>query len=106
MNLTSPNHSPIESDPQAIPSLARFCQSILPELLALMDPARALQTARDIVAQDRWNSFDQFHKTSQVLLSAYRDCGAAAELYEIPTGGKRGDGKWIIAQAEDFRDAT
>lgn len=106
MNSNLPYNSLAESDLRAIPSLGRFCRTILPELLAAAKPARVLQTARDIVATDRWNSFDRFHETSRTLLAAYQDSGAGAERYEIPTGGTRGDGKWIIPQAEDFHEAT
>ena len=40
------------------------------------------------------------------LLKAYETAGAKAELYTIPTGGVRGDGKWIIPKAQDVVDAT
>ncbi len=79
---------------------------MLPQFLASVDPARVVRTAGEIVTHDRWNSFDQFHETNRTLLSAYREAGCAAEFYEIPTGGTRGDGSWIIPEAEDFRDAT
>src|SRR4051794_25746428 len=96
-----------DSDPfSAVPGLARLCHEHLPGILAALDSRRAVQTVRDIVANDRWNSFDRFHETNRLLLSAYEAAGASAELYTIPTGGVRGDGRWIIPEAEDFNGAT
>jgi aminoglycoside N3'-acetyltransferase len=97
---------PGENADPSIPSLMRFCQSRLPALLAAVDGRRLLQTVADIVANDRWNSFDGFHRTNRMLLAAYEAGGAKTQLHTIPTGGLRGNGKWIIPEAEDFRAAT
>ncbi|HWE94106.1 MAG TPA: AAC(3) family N-acetyltransferase [Tepidisphaeraceae bacterium] len=97
---------PGENANPSLPSLMTFCQSRMPALLAAVDGRRLLQTVADIVANDLWNSFDGFHRTNQMLLAAYEACGAKTQLHTIPTGGLRGNGKWIIPEAEDFRAAT
>src|SRR4051794_35891137 len=86
--------------------LAWFSREKLPAMLAEANGARMISVAREIVATDRWNSFDRFHETNQTLLKAYETAGAKAELYTIPTGGMRGNGKWIIPEAQDVTDAT
>ncbi len=98
---------PTENEwPQTPPSLSAFCRTKLPGIISSINPIRLMQTLRDIVAHDRWNSFDQFHQTSQTLTSAYTRAGAETERYTIPTGGLRGNGKWIIPEALDVRTAT
>jgi aminoglycoside 3-N-acetyltransferase len=87
-------------------NLARFAREHLPTLLGEANGKRIISVAREIVATDRWNSFDRFHETNRTLIKAYESAGAKAELYTIPTGGVRGDGKWIIPEAQDVTDAT
>lgn len=89
-----------------IASLTAFARDKLPQILSAMDGKRMIETARGVVATDRWNSFDRFHETNQTLLNAYDKVGAKAELYTIPTGGVRGNGAWIIPEAQDVIDAT
>lgn len=86
--------------------LARFSREKLPAIFAEANGARMISLAREIVATDSWNSFDRFHETNRTLFKAYETAGAKAELYTIPTGGVRGDGKWIIPEAQDVTDAT
>jgi aminoglycoside N3'-acetyltransferase len=87
-------------------SLERFAREILPRILSAVNPSRAIDMVGKITERDRWNSFDRWHETNRMLVSAYNGCGAKGELYTIPTGGNRGDGRWIIPEALDVIDAT
>jgi aminoglycoside 3-N-acetyltransferase len=88
------------------PSLVRFCGQVLPLLHRQADGRRALGVVADIVATDRWNSFDRFHDTTKTLLRHYEAAGARTEVYPVQTGGRLGSGRWIIHQAADVRTAT
>ena len=44
--------------------LARFSRKG-PAMLAEANGARMISLAREIVASDRWNSFDRFHETNR-----------------------------------------
>jgi len=89
-----------------VPSLDRFSRLVLPDILSTVDPARAVEMARSIVENDRWNSFDRWHGTSRRLTEAYLACGASAGFYPISTGTVRGNGKWVIPEAANIVDAT
>ncbi|HEY2573613.1 MAG TPA: hypothetical protein VGH65_06080, partial [Verrucomicrobiaceae bacterium] len=97
---------PADPDESLPPLLASRCSALVSAILQTFDPARVSETLRSIVSHDRWNSFERFHDTSRELVAAYQSAGALAECYTIPTGGPRGDGRWIIPEAEDFSDAT
>ncbi len=86
--------------------LANFCSAKLPVIAAAIDSTRLVDLLREIVASDRWNSFDTFQRTTRTFLDAYAANGIATELYTVPTGGLRGTGKWIIPEAQDMRNAT
>ena len=83
-----------------------FIHTELATILSAVNPARALEMAASIVENDRWNSFDRWHQTSRRLKAAYDACGASGEILSIPTGGLRGDGKWIIPEAADIVEGT
>ena len=92
--------------PRTPQSLAAFCRETLPLMLKHADGSRTLKTAAAVIETDRWNSFDQFHKTTRTLVNEYRTAGAAAEVYPAQTGGRIGSGRWIIHEAADVRHAT
>ncbi|MCZ6635446.1 MAG: M28 family peptidase, partial [bacterium] len=87
-------------------TLAHFNKTVLPLLHKTVRSQRILNDIAHIVKTDRWNSFDQFHKTTQTLVRAYKTAGAKAEVYTIPTGGPIGSGRWIIHEAADIRGLT
>lgn len=63
---------------------------------------------KDVVALseiDRWNSFDKFHKNTEMLLKSYKDVGINTEVVHIPTGTEVGDGRWVIHEAFDVMNA-
>ena len=64
-------------DAAGIPSLAKFIQTVMPLILEAVDPHRTIAMLEAIVENDRWNSFDRWHETSQRLQSAYEACGGA-----------------------------
>jgi aminoglycoside 3-N-acetyltransferase len=79
---------------------------VLPLLHRAADGGRTLQAVTEIVATDRWNSFDRFHDTTRTLVALYEEAGARAEVYPVQTGGRLGSGRWIIHEAADVRAAT
>jgi aminoglycoside 3-N-acetyltransferase len=95
-----------EHDWNTPPSLSRFCREVLPLLAGEADGARTLAAVGEIVATDRWNSFDRFHDTTRTLVSMYEAAGARAEVYPVQTGGRIGTGRWVIHEAADVRAAT
>lgn len=86
--------------------ISAFNRKILPLIDKTTQGRRVLNDVKRIVETDRWNSFDRFHNTTQTLVKSYEASGAKAEVYEIPTGGKIGSGRWIIPKASDIRSAT
>lgn len=86
--------------------LATYIRQTLPTIDNATQGRRILNDVKRIVETDRWNSFDRFHDTTQTLVKIYQASGAKAEVYEIPTGGKIGSGRWIIPKASDIRSAT
>ncbi|MFW6153904.1 MAG: AAC(3) family N-acetyltransferase [Planctomycetota bacterium] len=86
--------------------LSRFCRTILPDLVKAADGKRTLADVERIVATDRWNSFDQFHRTTETLTGLYAEAGTPTEVYAIQTGGPVGSGRWIINECADVRGAT
>lgn len=86
--------------------MSKFCRETIPLLRARMAGGRILNSARAIVATDRWNSFDRFHDTTRTICSAFDRAGAAAEVYSIQTGGVPGSGRWTIHEAADVIEAT
>src|SRR5262249_18460184 len=87
-------------------SLNAFCSEILPLLYDETRGDRLLETVGQIVATDRWNSFDRFHETTKRLVGLYQEAGAAVEMHSAPTGERLGSGRWVIHEATDVRDAT
>lgn len=87
-------------------SVADFCRDIVPLLHRTVDADRITTLVAEIVATDRWNSFDQFHRTTETLLARLRGAGAKTELYTVQTGGEIGSGRWIMQEALDVSTAT
>lgn len=87
-------------------SLRRFLRNEGAALERSISGRRTLADVREICARDRWNSFDRFHDTTDYLVDAYERAGAKADVHRITTGGRRGDGRWIIREASDIRSAT
>ena len=86
--------------------LKNFCDKALPLLRGCADGDRILETVSDIVATERWNSFDRFHETTETLQRNYEQTGAEVEVYPIQTGGPVSSGHWIINEAADITSAT
>ena len=87
-------------------SVVNFCKTVLPLLHGKSDGRRILQDVREVVATDRWNSFDRFADTTAFLVRRYEESGARAEVHTMRTGGAIGSGRWIIHKAADVRSAT
>lgn len=87
-------------------TLGRFCRTVLPQMAAIANGKRTLQSIAAIQETDRWNSFDRFHDTSQTLVDMYQKAGAGAEIFPVQTGGDIGTGRWIIQEAQDVHSAT
>lgn len=87
-------------------SVVNFCKTVLPLLHGKSDGRRILQDVREVVATDRWNSFDRFADTTAFLVRRYEESGAKAEVHTMRTGGAIGSGRWIIHKAADVRSAT
>ncbi len=87
-------------------SIDRLNGEYLPGMLAAARGDRMLQDVGAILHTDRWNSFDQFHRTTKTLEQQYRDAGAEVEVDAIQTGGRLGTGRWIIQEAADVNTAT
>src|SRR5438046_5325330 len=88
------------------PSLRTFCRELLPLLHEEIQGQRLLETVARIVETDRWNSFDRFHETTRTLVQLYEAAGAGVEVHPLPTGGRRGSGRWVIHEATDVLGAT
>ena len=89
-----------------IPSLNRYLRTDGQALKRAISGPRLLRDVRSICSTDRWNSFDRFHDTTRFLTQAYEEAGATTEVYPIRTGGEPGDGRWIIRECSDIRNAT
>ncbi|MEX0745699.1 MAG: AAC(3) family N-acetyltransferase, partial [Phycisphaeraceae bacterium] len=76
------------------------------DLHAAADGQRMLDLVRDLVATERFNSFDRFHETTATLTRAYEAAGAQVACDEIATGGRLGSGRWVIHEAADVHAAT
>lgn len=87
-------------------SLNAFCRETLPLLFGATCAERLLRTAGEIVATDRWNSFDRFHETTRTLARLYEEAGAGVEVDSFSTGGRPCSGRWVIHEATDVRSAT
>ncbi len=87
-------------------SLQKFCREALPQLLTAVDGQRMFRDVEEVVATDRWNSFDRFHQTTQTLARRYEEAGAQVEVTPLQTGGRIGSGRWIIHEAQDVLSAT
>ena len=87
-------------------SVVNFCKTVLPLLHGKTDGRRILQDVREVVATDRWNSFDRFAETTAFLVRRFEESGAKAEVHTMRTGGAIGSGRWIIHKAADVRSAT
>lgn len=86
--------------------LDRFCAQQLSTIIRAVDGERMMRDVRDIVATDRWNSFDRWHETTATLRRAYEQAGAAVEVDAIQTGGAVNDGRWRMHEAFDVRGGT
>ena len=87
-------------------SLNRFCGEVLPKLLSSCDGRWMIERATEVVASDRYNSFDRFRQTTATLTRHYEEAGARVEVEPIQTGGRPGSGRWIIREAQDVHSAT
>jgi len=87
-------------------SLQYFNQWALPLLHARMQGETLLADVERIVSTDRWNSFDQFRRTSKYVRDRFVEAGARTEVYPVPTRGPDGSGRWRIQQASDVKAAT
>jgi len=88
------------------PSLNALCRETLPQLLRQTNGRQMLKQVADLVESERWNSFDQFHRTTEKLVGYYEQSGAVAEVDAIQSGGEIGSGRWIIQELADVRAAT
>jgi aminoglycoside 3-N-acetyltransferase len=86
--------------------LDQFCTHALRAIIGAVDGERMMRDVGDIVATDRWNSFDRWHETTQTLRRAYEQAGAAVEVDAIQTGGRLNDGHWRMHEAFDVRGGT
>jgi len=91
---------------QHAPSVAAFVSDVMPLLCRTASGGRAVADARSIVETDRWNSFDQFRRTTRTIAAAFEQARAHVEVYRAPTGGQSGTGRWIIQEAADVSDAV
>ncbi len=88
------------------PSLNKLCRETLPLFLRQADGRKMLKQVADLVESERWNSFDQFHRTTEKLVRYYGEAGAVVEVDSIQTGGQIDSGRWVIQEAADVRAAT
>ena len=88
------------------PSLSRHLSQEGVALHRAISGPRTLRDVRSICETDRWNSFDRFHDTTAFLNESYTRAGAVSEVEAIRTGGEAGNGRWIIREASDIRNAT
>ena len=88
------------------PALNKFCREVLPLILRGTSGQRLLQNVDSVWETDRWNSFDQFHRTTETLVRHYEAAGALAEVEAIQTGGWIESGRWIVDQAQDVHAAV
>ncbi|MBT3379384.1 MAG: hypothetical protein HN742_32930 [Lentisphaerae bacterium] len=70
------------------------------------DDARIMALVSEIVNTDRWNSFDQFPKTTETILRAFSNQGLETESCRLQTGGRMGTGRWLIQEASEIQSAT
>ena len=75
--------------------------TLIPRLAAASRAARIMDVVAELVARDRWNSFDQFARTSRYLQDALKARGLVGSCHPVPTGGGTGDGRWRISWAAD-----
>lgn len=87
-------------------SLTNFCRDVLPQIHKETKGRRVLDTVVAVQESDCWNSFDRFKDTTRTLVREYGEGGAQTEVFEMPTGGRIGSGRWIIHEAADVRSAT
>ncbi len=83
-----------------------FFSSTVDLIRKAADGGRMMQLVRQLVDSDRWNSFDQFKRTTRTIVDGFEAAGATSEVHTIQTGGAVGSGRWIIQQAADIRGAT
>ncbi len=86
-------------------SLIRFCREVLPLIHENTDGVRALKTVEAIVDTDKWNSFEKFHETTEILAKYYKEASADVEISRLNTGGGVGSGRWVIHEAADVQAA-
>lgn len=87
-------------------SVQDLVRTVLPAILRCADGERAMACVREIVASDRWNSFERFQHTTATLLRHLRDGGAVTDVWSVQTGGPAGDGRWVIQEAADIESGT
>lgn len=86
--------------------LRAFCDQTLPVLQRRASGTRAMRWVRGIQQIDRWVSFDRFKDSAAHIAGEYEKLGADVSIYNIPTGGAVGSGRWIIPEATDIRTMT
>lgn len=89
-----------------VASIRSLNRKILPVLLRKTSGRKMLRQIDDLIESDRWNSFDQFNRTTKKIVQGYESSGALVEVESIQTGGQLGSGRWIIREATDVRSAT
>lgn len=86
--------------------LRRWCARVLPDFRHRLRERNIRADVRRIHETDRWNSFDQFHKTAQYVALRYHQAALKVEVLPMPTGGVPGSGRWRIFEAWDVESAT
>ncbi len=87
-------------------SLKKECDALVSLLHQHTSGSRLIRTTAAINRTDRWVSFDKFKQTSAYLQKEYAKAGAKVNVYPIPTGGQVGNGRWVVAEAQDIRSGT
>ena len=88
------------------PSLEAVVRDALPAFLGRVDAERAMHCVREVVASDRWNSFERFHETTETILRYLRAAGMETDVHSVQTGGPAGNGRWFVQQAADIQSGT
>ena len=88
-----------------VTSVRRLNRNILPTFLKEASGRNMLRGVDEIVESDRWNSFDQFSRTTEKIVKNYEQSGAKVEVESIQTGGQVGSGRWVIREAADVQSA-
>ena len=71
-----------------VASVRSLNRNILPTFLKEASGRNMLRGIGEIVESDRWNSFDQFSRTTEKIVKNYEQSGAKVEVESIQTGGQ------------------